>query len=132
VRVSLIVASLLCAACTAGGAPSNQPFADIPVPADCWRAYTRDSVVIQSPKVTAGKLVYFAESPVNATLDQARTLLRGAGWEETKSERFVNADKFEGVWADFAKGQDYCRITVTEGSGMQQVDITVARLNAAR
>ena len=130
-RALLIVASLLCAACTAGGAPSNQPFADIPVPAG-WRAYTRDSVVIQSPKVTAGKLVYFTESPVDATLDQARTLLRGAGWTETTSERFVNADKFAGVWADFAKGHDYCRITVTEGSGMQQVDITVARLNAAR
>jgi len=131
VRVSLIAASLLCAACTAGGAPSNLPFADIPVPAG-WRVYTRDSVVIQSPKVTAGKLVYFAESPVDATLDQARALLRGAGWTETKSERFVNADKFAVVWADFAKGQDYCRITVTEGSGMQQVDITVARLNAPR
>ena len=130
-RVPLIVASLLCAACTAGGAPSNQPFADIPVPAG-WRVYTRDSVVIQSPKVTAGKLVYFAESPVDVTLDQARGLLRGAGWTETKSERFVNAEKFAGAWADFAKGQDYCRITVTEGSGMQQVDITVARLNAPR
>ena len=130
-RVSLIVASLLSAACTAGGAPSHQPFADIPVPAG-WRAYTRDSVVIQSPKVTAGKLVYFAESPVDATLDQARALLRGAGWTETKSERFVNADKFAGVWADFAKGPDYCRITVTEGSGMQQVEITVARPNPPR
>jgi len=131
VRVSLIVASLLCAACTVGGAPSNQPFADIPVPAG-WRAYTRDSVVIQSPKVTAGKVVYFAESPLDVTLDQARALLRGAGWTETRSERFVNADKFAVVWAEFAKGQDYCRITVTEGSGMQQVDITVARLNASR
>ena len=130
-RASLIVATFFCAACTARGAPSHQPFADIPVPAG-WRAYTRDSVVIQSPKVTAGKLVYFAESPVDAALDQARALLRGAGWTETKSERFVNADKFAGVWADFAKGRDYCRITVTEGSGMQQVDITVARLNAAR
>ena len=130
-RVPLILASFFCAACTVGGAPSNQPFADIPVPAG-WRVYTRDSVVIQSPKFTAGKLVYFAESPVDATLDQARALLRGAGWTETKSERFVNADKFAGVWADFAKGQDYCRITVTEGSGMQQVDITVARLNAPR
>jgi hypothetical protein len=130
VRVSLIVASLLCAACAPGGAPSNKPFADIPVPAG-WRAHTRDSMVIQSPKVTAGKLVYFVESPVDATLDEARALLRGAGWTETKSERFVNPDKFAGVWADFAKGQDYCRITVTEGSGMQQVDITVARLNTA-
>ena len=130
-RVLLIVASLLCAACAAGGAPSNQPFADIPVPAG-WRLNTPDSVVIQSPKVTAGKLVYFVESPVDAALDQARTLLRGAGWTETKSDRFVNDQKFAGVWADFAKGDDYCRITVTEGSGMQQVEITVARLNAAR
>jgi hypothetical protein len=131
VRVFLIVASLLCAACTVGGAPSNQPFADIPVPAG-WRPYTRDSVVIQSPEVTAGKLVYFAESSLDATMEQARALLRGAGWTETKSERFTNADEFAVVWADFAKGQDYCRITVTEGSSMQQVDITVARLNAAR
>ena len=130
-RAFLIAVSLLCTACAVGGAPPNQPFADIPVPAD-WRVQTRESLVIQSPKVTAGKIVYFAESPVDATLDQARALLRGAGWTETKSERFVNADKFAGVWADFAKGQDYCRITVTEGSGMQQVDITVARLNTSR
>ena len=130
-RASLIVASLLCAACTAGGAPSNQPFADIPVPAG-WRAYARDSVVIQSPKVTAGRLVYFAESPVDVALNQVRALVRAAGWTETKTESFVNADKFAGAWAEFTKGQDYCRITVTEGSGMQQVDITVARLNAAR
>lgn len=130
-RVLLIAASLLCAACAAGGAPSNQPFADIPVPSD-WRVQTRESLLIQSPKVTAGKLVYFAEQPVDATLHHARGLLGGAGWTETKTERFVNADKFPGAWAEFSKGQDYCRITVTEGSGMQQVDITVARLNAAR
>jgi hypothetical protein len=131
VRASLILAAILCAACTTGGLPPNQPFADIPVPAG-WRAHARDSVVIQSPKVTAGRLVYFAESPVDATLNEARALLSDTGWTETKSERFVNADKFAGVWADFAKGQDYCRITVTEGSGLQQVEITVARLNAAR
>jgi hypothetical protein len=131
VRAFLILASLFCAACTAGGLPPNQPFADIPVPAG-WRAHARDSVVIQSPKVTAGRLIYFAESPVDVALNDARALLRGAGWTETKSESFVNPEKFAGVWADFAKGQDYCRITVTEGSGMQQVEITVARLNATR
>lgn len=130
-RASLIIAILLCAACTAGGLPPNQPFADIPVPAG-WRAHARDSLVIQSPKVTAGRLVYFAQSPVDVTLDEARALLRGTGWTETGSERFVNAEKFAGVWADFSKGLDYCRITVTEGSGMQQVEITVARVNAPR
>lgn len=128
-RVFLIAATLLCGACAAGGAPPHQPFVDIPVPAD-WRVQTRESILIQSPKVTAGKLVYFAESPVDATLSQARGLLKGAGWTETKSERFVNEDRFAGAWAEFAKGKDYCRVTVTEGAGMQQVDITVARLNA--
>lgn len=127
-RVFLIAASLLCGACAAGGAPSNQPFADIPVPAG-WRSQKQESILIQSPKVTAGKIVYFTESPVDATLDDARRLLGGAGWTETKSERFVNQDKFSGAWAEFAKGQDYCRVTVTEGTGTQQVDITVARLN---
>jgi hypothetical protein len=131
VRAFLIVASLLCAACTTGGSPSNQPFNDIPVPAG-WRQYTRDSVVIQSPRITAGKLVYFAETSPDATMEQARSALRGAGWSETKSERYTNEKKFAVLWADFLKGQDYCRITVTEGSGMQQVDITVARTNAAR
>lgn len=129
-RVFLIAASLLCGACAAGGAPPNQPFADIPVPSG-WRVQTRESVLIQSPKVTAGKLVYFAESPVDATMSQARELLRGTGWTETKSERFVNEEKFPGAWAEFTKGHDYCRVTVTEGSGLQQVDITVARLNSA-
>ena len=66
-----------------------------------------------------------------ATLSEARSLLRGAGWTETKSERFVNPEKFPGAWAEFSKGHDYCRITVTEGTGLQQVDITVARLNGA-
>ena len=130
-RAFLIVATLLCVACATGGRPPNQPFTDVPVPAG-WRSQARDAVVIQSPAITAGKLVYFAESPVQATLDQSRALMRGAGWTETKSESFVNAEKFAGIWAEFAKGQDYCRITVTEGSGMQQVDITVARVNAAR
>jgi hypothetical protein len=130
VRALLITAALLCAACAAGGAPSHEPFADIPVPAG-WRPQTRESVVIQSPKVTAGKIVYFAESNVDSTLGEARSLLRGAGWTETKSERFVNPEKFPGAWAEFSKGHDYCRITVTEGTGLQQVDITVARLNGA-
>lgn len=130
-RALLIAASLLCAACAAGGAPPNQPFVDIPVPSD-WRVQTRESLLIQSPKVTAGKLVYFTETPVDPTLSQARGLLRNAGWTETKSERFTNADKFSGAWAEFTKGQDYCRVTVTEGSGMQQVDITVARVNPVR
>jgi hypothetical protein len=131
VRALLVALSLLCTACAAGGAPPHQPFADIPVPSG-WRAQTRESVLIQSPKVTAGKIVYFTESSVEATLGEERRLLTAAGWTETKSESFVNPEKFRGVWAEFAKGQDYCRVTVTEGMGLQQVDITMARVNPPR
>ena len=48
---------------------------------------------------------------------------------ETKSERFVNPEKFPGVWAEFAKGDDICRVTVIEGSHATHVDYTVARVN---
>jgi hypothetical protein len=44
----------------------------------------------------------------------------------------VNADKFPGVWADFIKGDDLCRVTVIEGTGATHVDYTVARVNPAR
>ena len=129
-RVSLIVASLLCAACAAG---ARRPTSPSPTSraVRLARPHAR-LLVIQSPKVTAGKIVYFAESPVDATLDQARALLRGAGWTETKSERFVNDDKFTGAGRSSPRARTTAASRVTEGSGMQQVDITVARLNAPR
>ncbi len=105
----------------------RQPFDDIPVPRE-WVAYSRESVIIQTPKATAAKLIYFTETKVDATLEHARQLLTRAGWTETRSERFVNPEKFPGVWADFAKGGDTCRVTVIEGADATHVDYTVARL----
>ena len=61
--------------------------------------------------------------------DVTRRLLAGAGWMETRSERFVSAEKFPGVWAEFGKGDDICRLTVVEGSGATHVDYTLARVN---
>ena len=54
------------------------------------------------------------------------------GWAERKRERFVNPERFPGVWADFAKGDDHCRVTVIEGSHATHVDDTVARANRPR
>ena len=86
---------------------------------------------IQTPDGTAAKYVYFSESSVDATLEQARALLSQAGWTETKSERFVNPEKFPGVWVDFVKGSDLCRVTVIQGSSATHVDYTVARVNTS-
>jgi hypothetical protein len=124
----VVVSALCLSACAAAVPMPRQLFDDIPVPRE-WVQYSRESVIIQTPKATAAKLIYFTETKVDTTLEQARHLLTQAGWTETRSERFVNPEKFPGVWADFAKGDDTCRVTVIEGADATHVDYTVARLN---
>ena len=109
----------------------RRPFEDIPVPPQ-WVAYSRDAVITETPTVTTAKLVYFAQTPVDATLEEARRLLLQNGWAETKSERFMNPEKFPGVWAAFAKGDDTCRVTAIEGTHATHVEYAVARVNPPR
>ena len=127
----IAVVGLLVGGCAGGVTVPRQPWDDIPVPAR-WVQYSRDSMIIQTPAVTTAKLIYFAETSVDQTLGETRRLLTQAGWTETKSERFVNPEKFPGVWAEFAKGDDVCRVTVIEGTQATHVDYTVARVNRAR
>jgi hypothetical protein len=128
VRASAIAALVLLAGCTGGVTIPREPFADIPVPRE-WIAYSTESAIIKSPKATAAKLIYFTETKVDPALDEARRLLVQAGWKETKSERFVNPEKFPGVWAEFTKGEDVCRVTAIEGAYATHVDYAVARVN---
>jgi hypothetical protein len=130
VRTSLVAGALLLAGCAAGVTVPRQPFEDIPVPRE-WVAYSRESMIIKSPTATAAKLIYFAETAVDPTLEQARRLLAQAGWTETKSERFVNPERFPGVWAEFTKGADACRVTVIQGAYATHVDYAVARVNSS-
>lgn len=126
----MIAASLLLAACASRGGMPVQVYDDLPVPPR-WTPYSREWMKIDTPNVTAAKLIYFAETGVDATMDQARGLLVQSGWKETATERFVNPEKFPGVWADFVKGHDSCRVTVIEGPHATHVDYTVARANRA-
>jgi len=105
-----------------------QPFPDVPVPAE-WTPYSDDWAIIRTQKITAARLIYFTTSNVETTLASARGLLANAGWQEARSERFVNAEKFPGIWAEFFKGDDLCRLTVIEGSGATHVEYTLARVN---
>jgi hypothetical protein len=128
VRALLVSAVLLLSACASRGGLPVEPYADVPVPRQ-WTPYSREWMMIQTPTVTAAKFIYFAESKVEPTLDQARQLLLQSGWRQTKSERFVNPEQFPGVWADFVKGDDSCRVTVIEGLHATHVDYTLARAN---
>jgi len=84
--------------------------------------------MIRTPEVTAAKLIYFTESGVDPTIEQARAFMAQNGWIEKGSERFVNPQGFRGVWSDFGKGDDVCRATVIEGAAATHVALTVARV----
>ncbi|HEU4439251.1 MAG TPA: hypothetical protein VFT36_08370 [Methylomirabilota bacterium] len=127
----VIAAALWLAACAPIVATTpEQPFTDVPVPAE-WTPYSEDWAIIRTPKVTAARLIYFSMESMDTTLANGRRLLARAGWTETQSERFVNAENFPGVWAEFGKGEDLCRLTVIEGKGATHVEYTVARINPA-
>jgi hypothetical protein len=129
IRPIVMGIALALGACSPIAVPIQlQPFPDVPVPAE-WTPYSNDWVIIRTPKVTAARLIYFTTSNVETTLAHARRLLANAGWQEARSERFVNAEKFPGVWAEFTKGDDLCRLTVIEGTGATHVDYTLARVN---
>jgi len=129
VRLLLIALALLLGACaTQSGSVPFQPFSDIPVPVQ-WVPYSRDSVIMQTPQLTVAKLIYFAETKPDVTMEHARQLLTRMGWTETRAERFVNPERFPGIWADFTKGDDICRVTVIEGTNASHVDYVVARHN---
>jgi hypothetical protein len=128
VRALLIGSALFLSACAGGVTIPRQPFEDVPVPRE-WTPYSSASVITRTPDVTSAKLVYFTQTSVDATLAQARQLLVRAGWTEKTSERFVNPEKFPGVWAEFSKGKDVCRVTVIEGQHATHVDYTLARVN---
>lgn len=131
VRVALAACALLLSACASTGGLPREPFADIPVPPE-WRPYSREWVMIRTPQVTAAKLVYVTGAAPEAALAGARALLLQHGWKEAGSQRFVNPERFNGVWADFAKGEDICRVTVIEGAHATHAEYTVARRNPAR
>lgn len=131
VRVLLVVSALVLGACASTGGLPRQPFTDVPV-AEQWQPYSRDWVVIETPGVTAAKLVYFTKTDVDATLSEVRRLMPGSGWRERATERFVNPEGFRGQWADYAKGDDICRVTVIEGASATHVDLTLARRPARR
>jgi hypothetical protein len=130
VRTVLIVTALALCACSSVRIP-RQAFDDVPVPKQ-WVPYSRDAVITETPTITTAKLIYFAQTPVDVTLDDARRLLVQNGWAETNSERFVNDKKFPGVWAAFTKSGDTCRVTVIEGAQATHVEYAVGRVTPPR
>lgn len=131
VRAFAVACALLFGACASTGGLPAQPFTDVPV-SEGWQPYSRDWVVIETPGVTAAKLVYFAKTDVDATLAEVRRLMPQSGWREKATERFVNPEGFKGQWAEYGKGEDVCRVTVIEGASATHVDLTLARRPARR
>jgi hypothetical protein len=124
VRALLLAAGVFLAACAS--APPVVLYPDVQVPAG-WRAYTRDWVRIDAGAVTAARLVYFTEAPLDAAAADARTLLVAHGWTPRGTQPFTSPEGFRGTWADFAKGDDVCRLTLIRGEFGTHADYTLAR-----
>ncbi len=119
-------------ACTAAVRIPRQPFTDIPVPARVGAVLTRLGDHGDADRHDGQARLLRPDLRWTRHSRQARQLLIQNGWTETKSERFVNPEKFPGVWAEFSKGDDTCRVTAIEGAQATHVDYTVARVTRPR
>jgi len=125
--LALLLVFTLTACASTGGIP-RAPFDDIPVPA-AFVPYSDQWTLIQTPKVTAAKLVYMTPLSPDSALAALRAELVRRGWSPKEPSPFVNPQGFRGVTLEFVKGTDSCHATVIEGPYATHVDLRVARLN---
>jgi len=128
VLLSAIVLVGLASCAGTGGIPRN-PFRDITVP-DTFLPYSDRWLLIESPTVTAAKLVYMTQLDVDGAVAAVRAALAKDGWAPQAVNRSVSSRGFRMVSLDFVKGKDTCRATVIEGANATHVDLAVARLTA--
>jgi hypothetical protein len=110
----------------ATGGISRQPFADIPVPRT-FLPYSNEWAMIQAGKVTAARLVYQTELPVEGAARLLETVLKDNGWSLQGVEPVSRAG-FTGQALSFTKGEDSCRAEVVPSATTTRVDLIVARV----
>lgn len=126
----LILALVVFAGCAIvgmrGGLP-RQPFADIPVP-QAFIPFSNEWVMIRSGKVTAARLVYQTELPVDGAARLLEEALADNGWTLGGAEPISRAG-FTGRALSFAKGRDTCRAELVPSTTTTRVDLIVARVS---
>ena len=122
------LAAVAIAACaiygSTGGIPV-QPFADIPVP-QTFVPFSNDWSLIQSGRVTAARLVYQTEIPMDGAAKALETSLKEHGWT-LKGTEPIERGGFKGTALSFAKGADTCRAEVMPSPTTTRVDLIVGR-----
>jgi hypothetical protein len=124
-----VVLSACAVARPTGGVP-EEPFADIRVPAT-FMPFSGEWALIQSGGVTAARLVYQTELPVERAAVELETALTDRGWI-LKAIEPVSRAGFEGQSLLFAKGSDSCRAEVVASSTTTRVDLSVGRVDKRR
>jgi hypothetical protein len=126
VALSALVLLPLLGCASRGGLPQN-PFGDITVPAT-FRPYSEGWVFIESPTVTAARLVYMTQLDMDGAMAAVRAALTRDGWTPETLTPSISLDGFKMLSLDFVKGRDTCRATVIEGAHATHVELAVARL----
>ena len=128
--VLIVVVLSACAIARPTGGVPREPFADIRLPAT-FIPFSNDWALIQSGGVTAARLVYQTELPVERAAAELETALTDGGWA-LKSVEPVSRAGFEGQSLLFAKGADTCRAEVVGSSTTTRVDLSVGRVDKRR
>ncbi len=84
--------------------------------------------MIQSGRVTAARLVYQTELPLEDAVKAIDTRLKANGWTPDGVEPIERAG-FKGRALAFTKGPDTCRAEVVPSSTTTRVDLIVGRLS---
>jgi hypothetical protein len=101
-------------------------FEDIPVPAGC--DFDMDaSLVIESPRVKAARLVYKGRVEMLSLARTLRASLEANGWRTLA----VNASGSKGITQVYEKGADSLQVAVSESLWNTHVTMTVARVMGA-
>ena len=101
-------------------------FEDIPVPSGC-DFDMEASLVIESPRVKAARLVYKGRVEMLSLARTLRASLEANGWRTLA----VNASGSKGITQVYEKGADSLQIAVSEGLWNTHVTMTVARVLGA-
>lgn len=101
-------------------------FEDIPIPAGC--DFDMDaSLVIESPRVKAARLVYKGRVEMLSLARTLRASLEANGWRTLA----VNATGGKGIMQVYEKGPDSLQVAVSESLWNTHVTMTVARVMGA-
>jgi len=126
--VTIVVASLVVAACASSPTRVRSEFEDIPVPKGL-DFVDNQSTIIESPTVKAARLIYRGRIEVTSLASSLKTTLEANGWRSVSTTTVGE----QGTTQIYEKGGSALQVRIWESWYYTYVELTGSRsLSAAR